>query len=155
MTTPNDIAPIGRTQDWTDPALGWTVQHGTMFSNGDSVPGQVFVPDQLPNPAAQRSVNVNPDVHNAGLIVMSPEDAALHPGGPEPRDPLAGTGVYPGLDNAGTRIIPQVPDVAPVAPPAEVAPVVEAAPVLPLPDVAPVVPFEAPVVPAGDATSAL
>ncbi|MFE2099524.1 hypothetical protein [Streptomyces sp. NPDC059468] len=86
---------------------GWTVQHGTAYENTDGIPGQVFVPEQLPNPDLQRTVNVDPAVHNAGLVVLSREEAGQHPGGPEPHDPLAGTAVYPGTAAAATRTAPQ------------------------------------------------
>jgi hypothetical protein len=96
-----------RPSDWDHPNQGWTVQHGTAFVNTDPVPGQIFVAEQLPDPHLQRAISVDPAVHNAGLVVLSREEAAQHPGGPEPHDPLAGTAVYPGLDNAGTRTAPQ------------------------------------------------
>jgi hypothetical protein len=95
-----------RPSDWDHPNTGWTVQHGTSYVNTDPVPGQVFVPEQLPNPDLQRTISVDPAVHNAGLVVLSREEAAQHPGGPEPHDPLAGTGVYPGLADAASRTVP-------------------------------------------------
>jgi hypothetical protein len=96
----------GRSSDWDHPNLGWTVQHGTKYENVDAIPGQVFVPAQLPDPAAQRAIGVDPATHNAGLVVLSPEEAAKHPGGPEGDDRLAGTGVYEGTRNAGTATAP-------------------------------------------------
>lgn len=96
-----------RSSDWDHPNLGWTVQHGTSFKNTDGIPGQVFVPAQLPNPDLQRSISVDPDAHNAGLIVLSLDEAQAHPGGPEPHDLLAGTGVYPGTEEAASRTAPQ------------------------------------------------
>ncbi len=96
-----------RPSDWDHPNKGWTVQHGTAFENTDTVPGQIFVPAQLPNPDLQRAISIDPDVHNAGLVVLSPEEAAQHPGGPEPFDPLAGTATYRGLADAASRTVPQ------------------------------------------------
>jgi hypothetical protein len=100
-----EVVP-GRSSDWDHPNLGWTVQHGTKYENTDAIPGQVFVQAQLPDPAAQRAIGVDPATHNAGLVVLTPEEAAKHPGGPEADDRLTGTGVYAGTRNAGTATAP-------------------------------------------------
>jgi hypothetical protein len=96
----------GRSSDWDHPNLGWTVQTGAKYENVDAIPGQVFVQAQLPDPAAQRAIGVDPATHNAGLVVVTPEEAAKHPGGPEADDRLAGTSVYEGTRNAGTATAP-------------------------------------------------
>jgi hypothetical protein len=96
----------GRSSDWDHPNLGWTVQHGTKYENVDGIPGQVFVHAQLPDPAAQRAIGLDPATSNAGLVVLTPEEAAKHPGGPEADDRLPGTGIYEGTRNAGTATAP-------------------------------------------------
>lgn len=107
-------APVpGRSSDWDAPNLGWTAQSGTKFENVDPVPGQVFVPAQLPDPKAQIAAGIDPATSNAGLVVLTPEQAAAHPGGPEADDRLAGTAVYEGTINAGTSTAPGAGDKAP------------------------------------------
>jgi hypothetical protein len=103
----------GVPSDWDAPNLGWTVQHGTQFENTEAVPGQVFVAAQLPDPEAQRSIGLDPATSNAGLIVLTDEEAAGHPGGPEAHDRLAGTATYAGTVNAGTSTAPGAGDEAP------------------------------------------
>jgi hypothetical protein len=113
--TPAAIPAVvpGRSSDWDHPNLGWTVQAGVKYENTDSIPGQVFVPAQLPDPAAQRAIGVDPATHNAGLVVLTPEEAAKHPGGPEADDRLNGTAIYAGTINAGTATAPGAGDKAP------------------------------------------
>ncbi|RZU36056.1 hypothetical protein EV284_3543 [Streptomyces sp. BK022] len=107
-------APVpGRSSDWDAPNLGWTVQSGVKFENTDAVPGQVFVQAQLPDPAAQVAAGIDPATANAGLVVLSQEEAAKHPGGPEADDRLAGTAVYEGTINAGTATAPGAGSAAP------------------------------------------
>lgn len=100
-----EIVP-GRSSDWDHPNLGWTVQHGRKYENVDPIPGQVFVTAQLPDPKAQAAAGIHPATFNAGLVVVTDEEAAAHPGGPEHHDRLAGTAVYAGTANAGTSTAP-------------------------------------------------
>jgi hypothetical protein len=95
-----EIVP-GRASDWDHPNLGWTVQHGTKYENTDPIPGQVFVAKQLPDPKAQAAAGIHPATSNAGLVVLTDDEAKAHPGGPEAHDLLAGTAVYAGTTNAG------------------------------------------------------
>uniref|UniRef100_A0AAU3IA80 Uncharacterized protein n=1 Tax=Streptomyces sp. NBC_01393 TaxID=2903851 RepID=A0AAU3IA80_9ACTN len=107
-------APVpGRSSDWDAPNLGWTSQSGVKFENTDPIPGQVFVQAQLPDPAAQVAAGIDPATSNAGLVVLTPEEAAKHPGGPEADDRLGGTAVYEGTINAGTATAPDAFDTAP------------------------------------------
>jgi hypothetical protein len=107
-------APVpGRSSDWDAPNLGWTVQSGVKFENTDPVPGQVFVAKQLPVPALQVAAGIDPATANAGLIVLSDDEAAKHPGGPEADDRLAGTSVYEGTINAAASTAPGAGDKAP------------------------------------------
>lgn len=100
-----EIVP-GRASDWDHPNLGWTVQHGTVYENTDPIPGQVFVAAQLPDPKAQAAAGIHPATSNAGLVVLTNDEAKAHPGGPEPHDLLAGTAVYAGTTNAGASTAP-------------------------------------------------
>jgi hypothetical protein len=115
--TPAAIPAVvpGRSSDWDHPNLGWTVQHGTKYENVDGIPGQVFVHAQLPDPAAQRAIGIDPATSNAGLVVLTPEEAAAHPGGPEADDRLNGTAVYEGTRNAGTATAPGLANVPAIA----------------------------------------
>jgi hypothetical protein len=114
-TAPKQVtvpAPVpGRSSDWDVPNLGWTVQTGTKFDNTDAIPGQVFTQAQLPDPKAQTAAGIDPATANAGLVVVTPDEAAKHPGGPEVES--TGTTVYEGTINAGTATAPDAGDKAP------------------------------------------
>lgn len=111
VTVPTPVP--GRSSDWDAPNLGWTVQSGSKFENTDAVPGQVFVQAQLPDPTAQAAAGIDPAAANARLVVVTPEQAAAHPGGPEADDRLFGTAVYEGTINAGASTAPGAGDKAP------------------------------------------
>jgi hypothetical protein len=118
-----------RPSDWDDPNLGWSVQSSAAFKVQSSVPGQVFVIGQLPNPQVQADAGFHPESHNSGLIVVSAEEAATHPGGPEPADKVAlaanATDVTAGTTNAaattailGDPAAPALVSTVPQVPPA-------------------------------------
>lgn len=102
-------APV-RTADSGDAHVSWTVQSGNGIPDPHAIPGQVFVPAQLPNPEAQAAHGMDPSLVNAGLVVLADEEAANHPGGPESYDPLAGTAAYAGTANAAARTEPDAAD---------------------------------------------
>lgn len=104
-------APVpARTSDAGDPNVSWTVQTKTPFANTDDIPGQIFVTAQLPDPKAQIAAGIDPATANAGLVVLTDEEAKNHPGGPEVTDPLSGPKNYPGTENAGARTAPGATD---------------------------------------------
>lgn len=78
-----------RPSDWDSPNRGWSVQSDQAFKVESLVPGQVFTVGQLPDPNVQAAAGFHPESHNAGLVVVSDEEAATHPGGPEPADLVA------------------------------------------------------------------
>lgn len=87
------------TVDGTDPSLGWTVQHRMpereglsgedaapkeYTEPGDTLPGQVYTPDQLPDPQAAIQAGMAPQKIPAHLITEN----ADHIQGPEPLERL-------------------------------------------------------------------
>ncbi len=66
-----------------DHTYGWTSQQGPAPAAPDAIPGQVFVPRQLPDPEVQQAWGIDPVAHAAGLEVVSDEVGLSHPGGPE------------------------------------------------------------------------
>lgn len=95
------------TVDGTDPSLGWTVQHRDadrvladgpdakakpagknavkeFTEPGDTLPGQVYTPDQLPDPQAAIQAGMAPVKIPAHLITDNPN----HIQGPEPMERL-------------------------------------------------------------------
>jgi hypothetical protein len=74
---------VGAEKVQGDHTYGWTAQQGPAPKAPDAIPGQVFVPRQLPDPTVQRAWGIDPDLHKAGLEVVSDEVGLSHPGGPE------------------------------------------------------------------------
>lgn len=86
------------TIDGTDPSIGWTSQHldgdrvvpdgddkpeiKAFVPPGDDLPGQVFLPEQLPDPKAALAAGMTPVKIPAHLITENPD----HIQGPEPSE---------------------------------------------------------------------
>lgn len=77
-----DIPTTLGPHDANDPQTGWTVQTGGSFHEPADVPGQVYLPSQLPDPARAVANGLPPVQVPEHLIV---EDAS-HPQGPEPSE---------------------------------------------------------------------
>lgn len=78
----------GRGVDFGERDLGWTAQMGAAPARDLEVPGQVIVPEQLPDPEVQRAAGIDPEQHKAGLVIADYSEAKTLPGGPEPLEAL-------------------------------------------------------------------
>lgn len=68
--------------DAGDPSIGWSASRGVSYPELADVPGQVYTPEQLPDPAQAIAAGLPPQQIPEHLIV---EDVN-HPQGPEPSE---------------------------------------------------------------------